>query len=254
MIETINVAEILETLVLTFREFGAEHSKRITWRSNLESVAGDRYMLTRVLSNLIKNAILYSRGERVLIVCRGFEDHVDFRVYDQGPGMSAADLARVLNHDRSMRLSLQTQGIGIGLRNCAKLAASYGGELEAASRSDGGSMFGLRLPTPGLSAIRKPLNFLGDKRVWQSYAAVLDKGRLVDTHNGKADELYVFTENVEIQSSAGINVVACVDRSSENRDKWARVADAMLCFPITLPALAYAVWLASRRSSLEVSS
>lgn len=252
MIETINVAELFGTLALTFRERSRQQGKRITFRTTLESVAGDRYMLSRVLSNLLNNAVMYAKGERVLIVCRGHVDAVLLRVYDQGPGLSAGDLAQVLLGDRSVRLSPQSEGIGVGLRSSKDLAAAYGASLEAASKIDGGSMFGLRLPMPDLASIGPKINFLGDRELWQSHAALLKGGSLVDQHRGEAGQLYVFSESVQVAKTESINVVACVDRSTDNRDKWSQLADVILCFPVTLPALAYASWLACRRRDLEV--
>lgn len=251
MVETVQVDDLFETLALTFREHSGKHDRRITWRSNCETVACDRHMLIRILSNLISNALAYSSGKRVLVACRGHANHVSFRVYDQGPGIADADLRRLLQSEKSLRLAPEAEGSGVGLRICQALAGASGGRIEAASRPEGGSMFGLRLPTPDLSAISHPIHFVGDGAMWGGYADLIGTSRLVSEHGGDKNTLYVFSESVEMPANAGVNVVACYDRSSENRARWSQFADAIVCFPITLPALAYAASLACGRHAGE---
>jgi len=204
-----------------------------------------------VLSNLVTNAIRYSSGERILVTCRGQTEQFSFRVYDQGPGLSAEELRRVMQPERSVRLSPQNAGIGVGLKVCADLAAAYGGRLKAESRPGHGSVFGLVLPMPALNELSRAINFVGDDALWGNYAAMLDRGELTDEHGGESDKVYVFSESIDNDPDGGINVVACYDRSNENRDRWSKAADAILCFPVTLPALAYAAALAIHRSALK---
>ena len=247
MIETIDVSELLETLALTFRDRAEKAGMRINWRTNTDSISADRHMVTRVLSNFIVNSITHSSGERILIVCRAQTDRVSLRVYDQGPGITSAGLAQILKPGRSVRLSPQNVGEGVGIQSSLELADTYGGELEAASNPSGGSMFGLVLPLPDLSAIGQPIHFLNDGDLWGSYASLLKGSRLVEEHTGGDRDLHVFSEGSGIQPKTGVNVVACYDRSNENRDRWSEFADAILCFPVTLPALAYAAEIACRR-------
>ena len=247
MIETIDVPELLETLSLTFRDRAEEAGMRISWRTNTNAISADRHMVTRVLSNFVVNAITHSSGKRVLIVCRAHTDSVSLRVYDQGPGIPAEGLERILESGRAVRLSPQSIGVGVGLQSSLELANAYGGEVEAASNPEGGSMFGLVLPLPDLSAIDQPIHFLGDDEIWGSFVNLLRGSRFVSAHTGGERDLHVFSEDTGIRPKSGFNVVACYDRSNENRDRWSEFADAILCFPVTLPSLAYAAELAYRR-------
>ncbi|WOJ97252.1 sensor histidine kinase [Congregibacter brevis] len=250
MIEEIKVAELFETLELTFRERADKAGKSISYRSQCDSIAADRNMVVRVLSNLIANAIEYSDGKRVLLVCRRADDHVSLRVYDQGPGLSATELASITDEDKSVRLSPQTSGVGVGLSVCRQLAAAYGAKLESASRSDGGSMFGLSMPLPDISKSGQNLVFVGEPELWARFVSIIRGSKILDDGDNASHGIRVFSEAAEVRLSRSVNIVACFDRSPENRDKWSQTADAILCFPLTLPALAQAISIACYRRSL----
>lgn len=255
MIESLDMGELFQTLSLTFREVAEKHGKEISWRSHCDSLACDRSMLLRVVSNLLLNAIKYSRGKRILLTCRYLGDEVCIRVYDQGPGLSAENLARVMSEQRSVRISPQQEGTGVGLATCRELAAAFGGFMEARSNPLGGSMFGIRIPLPDLSTSDLQIEFLQDSDIWGRYAQLLNRGHLVEQAHSVTSKshVYVYTENVAPPACEGLQIVACFDRSQENRTRWANSADAILCFPVSLPALAYAISVAVvRRNTAEL--
>lgn len=248
MIEEINVDELFETLVLTYRARALESGKSISWRTDGAVIACDRGMLVRVLSNLMLNALKYSKGERILLVCRHLEDSVVLRIYDQGPGLDEQELSRILAREKPVRLSPQQEGAGVGLSICRDLVEAHGASLEARSRAGGGSMFGVRIPSPDLSANDLDIEFVAEPELWERYSKVVQGSRLVSQPNpANENSVVVRSENVDVTGGPGLNVVACFDRSQESRDRWAKVADAILCFPVTLSTLAYAITVARHK-------
>jgi CheY-like chemotaxis protein len=80
---------------------------------------------------------------------------VTIEVEDNGLGMSEAQMAELFTPFNRLGREQQgspgmpgSQGTGIGLVICRKLAALMGGELGVSSREGAGSVFSLRLPRP----------------------------------------------------------------------------------------------------------
>jgi two-component system sensor histidine kinase PhoQ len=109
---------------------------------------GDRADLTELLGNLLDNACKWARS-RVRA-----EGHIDAAadsrtglvlvIEDDGPGIAAADRARVLT--RGGRADEATPGHGLGLAMVHDTVALYGGSLRIDSSLLGGARFELHLP------------------------------------------------------------------------------------------------------------
>jgi signal transduction histidine kinase len=55
---------------------------------------GDPLQIMQILSNLVSNAVQYTRTRRIIVGARRIPGGLRFDVHDQGPGLSAEDLAR----------------------------------------------------------------------------------------------------------------------------------------------------------------
>jgi signal transduction histidine kinase len=133
-------------------------------------VAGDADALSRVVRNLVDNAVRYARTSVVVAVSAEPDDGLAvLRVDDDGPGIDEADLERVF--DRFTRLDparartatagvgaravepgerVETNGSGLGLDIARSIARAYGGDVVAGRSALGGASFALTLPvTPG---------------------------------------------------------------------------------------------------------
>lgn len=103
-------------------------------------------LLKRALGNLIDNAVKYGQSARVIID----DDPRELRliVDDRGPGIPAADLARVV--EPYVRLegsrSRETGGVGLGLSIALDAARTHGGSLRLENRAEGGLRATLSLP------------------------------------------------------------------------------------------------------------
>ena len=113
------------------------------WGGNVSalSMALDEDMLSRILLNLISNALRFTpRGGRVRVSWRALGDFVEVCVSDTGAGIPPEKLPYVF-------LRGETEGgSGYGLPIAQRLARAMGGELSASSRPGKGSAFTLRLP------------------------------------------------------------------------------------------------------------
>jgi two-component system sensor histidine kinase SenX3 len=112
-------------------------------------LSGSQEQLTIAVSNLVANAVAYSReGSSVLVGVRGLEDTVEIAVTDQGIGIPADDLDRIF--ERFYRVDparhRSTGGTGLGLSIVKHVAATHGGEVRVWSVEGQGSTFTLTLP------------------------------------------------------------------------------------------------------------
>jgi signal transduction histidine kinase len=105
----------------------------------------DRVQMLRVLTNLFRNAELHGGGLAGVTV-RDRGDLVDLEVEDRGPGVPAADRARIF--ERFARAGGQKVGTGsgLGLSIVQQTVRNHRGDVWCADRPDGGAVFVVRLP------------------------------------------------------------------------------------------------------------
>jgi len=131
-----------------------------------DRVQADPVRLRQVLINLLGNAIKYNRkgGKVVLRTRPGAVGEVSIEVEDNGIGMSESQMGELFTPFHRLGRDKQTtqgapgmpgsQGTGIGLVICRKLADLMGGELSVSSHEGAGSTFSLRLPRPAGEPVR----------------------------------------------------------------------------------------------------
>jgi signal transduction histidine kinase len=112
----------------------------------------DPPMMEIALGNLISNALKYSPADNPIVVtCSGGRETFLITVADRGPGMSAADVAKLGTKYFRASTSAGIKGTGLGLHIVRKVAEAHGGELIVHSRPGEGTRMTLRLPTSGES-------------------------------------------------------------------------------------------------------
>lgn len=133
----------VKQLCLRCRPYAEQGGVSLSCRGNVAALnmALDEDMLSRVLLNLISNALRFTpRGGRVRVLWRAMGDFVEVSVADNGAGIAPERMPYVF-------LSGETEGgNGYGLPIAQRLARAMGGELSARSVPGKGSAFTLRLP------------------------------------------------------------------------------------------------------------
>src|ERR1043166_9258542 len=105
-------------------------------------VRADSALIERIIDNLVSNALKYTPPTAsVAVRVRGRDGGAVLEVEDHGPGITAAERARIF--DRFFRgiTAAGTQGLGLGLSFVAEIARWHGGGAEVDEGANGGSVF-----------------------------------------------------------------------------------------------------------------
>jgi PAS domain S-box-containing protein len=107
---------------------------------NLPPVYADRILLEQVLLNLLRNAIEANRevhpqqGSQIVLGAQASsEGGVEVSVSDQGPGVSAEQLAQLFTPFYTSKAN----GLGLGLSMSRSIVEGFGGDLQAQPQSRG---------------------------------------------------------------------------------------------------------------------
>lgn len=120
----------------------------------LPPAIGNVELLRQVWSNLLDNAVKYSRRKAVAIVevageCEGGE--VRYTVTDHGAGFDPRHAGKLFGVFQRLHNDRDFEGTGIGLALVQRIVARHGGRVWAEGRLDDGATFGFGLPERGPS-------------------------------------------------------------------------------------------------------
>jgi two-component system sensor histidine kinase/response regulator len=145
----VNLDELLESVI---RDAQPEtEGRNIVWkRTPLPQVQADHALLQQVFSNLILNAIKYSRprnpAEIEIGSREGAPGEVVIFVRDNGVGFDMKYVDKLFGVFQRLHQNEEFEGTGIGLANVRRIIARHGGRTWAEGKLDGGATFYFTLP------------------------------------------------------------------------------------------------------------
>jgi light-regulated signal transduction histidine kinase (bacteriophytochrome) len=122
----------------------------VSWESSaLPEITADRTLIKLVLTNLISNAIKFTRGRaaaRIAIGCDELNGARVFFVKDNGAGFDMRFAHKLFGVFQRLHSAEEFPGTGIGLANCKRIIERHGGAIWAQSTPDAGATFYFSLP------------------------------------------------------------------------------------------------------------
>ncbi len=142
--------DVIKTLLPDLALRARTQNRKLTFNipDNLPTIAADRTSLGEVISNLIDNAIKYSKdGGEVMMNAGIKENFVEVTVRDSGIGMPSSVVGNLFTRFYRSHRSRQTvSGTGLGLYICKAIVQSHGGSIWVRSVEGEGSTFGFTVP------------------------------------------------------------------------------------------------------------
>jgi signal transduction histidine kinase len=144
---TVSVATLIGEAfeILTPLTEGRPVPLRMKLEDELANVRCDRARILQVLSNLVSNAIKFTKQGAICIAARSAGDAVCFSVSDTGKGIAAGEVAHVFDRYWKGRQG-NRQGTGLGLFIAKAIVEAHGGTIRVESAVGVGTTFRFTLP------------------------------------------------------------------------------------------------------------
>ncbi len=139
---------VLDDVVETFQPTAAQQGVALALDAAATLQAhGDAGRVTQILTNLLSNALKFSRaGGHVSVTARAKAAVCRIEVADDGPGVDPERVERLFQPFGQVHDDAAVPGTGLGLYICKTLAEAMGGRMGYEERRPG-SMFWVELPT-----------------------------------------------------------------------------------------------------------
>jgi two-component system sensor histidine kinase KdpD len=146
-----SVETLVESALARLEGRLAEHPVEVALPANLPQVNVDAGLVTRVLVNLLENAVKHTPPGTHITISAGIEDGaVRVVVDDNGPGLPPGPPERLFAKFQRGRGDAETGapgGAGLGLAICKAIIDAHGGYIAAMQRPGGGARFVFTVPT-----------------------------------------------------------------------------------------------------------
>ena len=149
-VEEVNIDELLAELFEVTRKEAEPKQQKLTINSTKGLLLStDRFLLWRVLENLISNAIKFSsKGKTISVGAKKINNEIEFMIHDEGPGFSEEDKIKMFK--KFQKLSAMPTGgensTGLGLSIVKMIVDKLGGSIKVESKIGNGSCFYVKIP------------------------------------------------------------------------------------------------------------
>ncbi|HHH42647.1 MAG TPA: hybrid sensor histidine kinase/response regulator [Gammaproteobacteria bacterium] len=145
------VFSLFDLLADVLPEYTAEaQSKNLQIRltGSHACVRSDRQLLTRVIRNLLSNAVRYTDNGRILVGCRRRDGRLRLEIHDTGPGIPEQEQERIFHEFYRLERpdSRARHGLGLGLSIVRRLGELLECRVQVHSVPGHGSCFSLDIP------------------------------------------------------------------------------------------------------------
>ncbi len=141
--EDLDLSNLLKDCI---RDFRARFPERI-FKEEVETdadVKGDALLLQMLINNLLENAVKYSPKDKpVTAVLKKSPAAIELQVIDEGPGISEDEQKKIFKkfYRVGNEETRKTQGTGLGLYLCQKIAKDHNADITMTNQSPRGSKF-----------------------------------------------------------------------------------------------------------------
>ena len=152
---SLNVEEVsIDALLRELYEVASKNTEPKQQKLTMDSTKGlvistDRFLLWRLLENLVSNAIKFSpKGKAISVGAKKVDNAIEFTIQDEGPGFSEEDKLKMFRKFQKLS-ALPTGGessTGLGLSIVKMIVDKLGGSIRVESKIGEGSCFYVKIP------------------------------------------------------------------------------------------------------------
>ena len=144
--QRLNLHEVVAPVIDAQRVIAAEKGLTITYVPCQAEVYTDRKLLSRMLQNLLSNAVRYTQQGKIVVGCRRHEQNVRLHVIDSGEGIPPNQLKAIFREFHQVSPQGDNPGIGLGLAIVERLGQLLEIPLQVRSTVGQGTDFSMQLP------------------------------------------------------------------------------------------------------------
>lgn len=147
--ERLNISTLINSLLKSYHPLFGNKQIKIEFESKEVFIQADKMYLSRVIENLLSNALKFSpSGKSIYISILQKDAMVEVRIQDEGPGITAEDQKRLFQ--KFQTLSAKPTGgessTGLGLSIVKAILDKMGAEIKYINESGKGATFAIYLP------------------------------------------------------------------------------------------------------------
>lgn len=140
--------ELIDAALVKFHKHYPDQPVQVEIPDRFVSIPMDAMLIEQVLMNLLENAVFHAKGMKNLwlrVTISG--SRALFQVEDDGCGIPPERMKELFtgNLPSDAPTDSRSSNMGIGLSACSAIIKAHGGEIHAAHRPGGGTIFGFTL-------------------------------------------------------------------------------------------------------------
>lgn len=145
--DAIPLDELVSSVIGRLRPQLGRRSVKVQVREDIPPVPMDVVQMDQALTNLVENAARFSSpGTEIAVTAVRWEDQVEVRVADHGPGIPPQDRSRAFDEFYRKDVGERRGGTGLGLAIARAIVTAHGGSMWIEATPGGGTTVGFRLP------------------------------------------------------------------------------------------------------------
>jgi len=152
-----SIEELVGSAVAELDTQLSRRTMEIALDADLPLVYCDGVLITRVLVNLLENAVKYTPpASPIRLTGRLSQDFVEMAVEDRGPGLPTGRERAIFDKFTRGQDESPIPGVGLGLAICRAIVNAHGGQIRGENREGGGARFVFTLPAPTSPPVVEP--------------------------------------------------------------------------------------------------